>query len=296
MEEQNTGLDYLAEKFLELLTPGFENTIVLMKEHGVTITMDELHKCHKIPAKPRVVYKPPYLGGEVPTKNKKTRGSGNRCPFILTKGKNRDKECNRPANFEFNGIFYCPSHEKAEKKKADAKGISETNSRVPAPYMNGTHDPIPKVEESSPDASIEATPIPGYDGFYYDKGHNIVLRVTEENLGIAVGKMEDDNIVPLTPDEKKIVPDIGMALPKNDLNNLEGNDGYYVESHTKFIVSQLPDKTYEIAGILEDGKLRDKLTKQEMYEAISRGFRYKKENINEPSTVPADIPEVPSAG
>lgn len=221
----------------------------LSVEKKCNVSVDELKQVWKMPVAGRNgVISPIHGTGPIVThpigsKRGGKRGTGDKCPFLLTKGKRVDKPCERPANRKgLNGrIHYCATHyDKFDRGNPPDKNNTNNNSKthMSRPSVkNPLTESVPvtqNIREEGP-PQISGAPWGNIDGYYKIDNTKLIVKTNRDGSGYVVGidggKDENDICVlnSITEADKQQALSMGLGV-----------DGSNVISATTSSTSTIP--------------------------------------------------------
>lgn len=188
----------------------------------------------------------PFGGGVTPTVSS-SRSSGTtaanttapitnpppqgQCKYVFRRGKSKGLFCGKTV---VQGTEFC---------KTCSGRSSVKNSTAPPPQVN------PQVSETTqtPAETKRKLKCKIYDkekGLYIELNYNILFKRTADSQNLALGKLVDDNIVPLTDEEKEIARSLKFVFQEEKAEEPEIN----VVKENRF-VSQDVDDSDDIPGL-----------------------------------------------
>lgn len=199
--------------------------------------------------------------GEVPEPRSKRQNTGSPtikntgdkklCEYILTRGQNKGKPCDKNAKFEFEGKWYCGTSKEDENgdvlyqghiRTAHISVKKEEGSARKAASLKSTIDDIPTPEiraremllKMSDNRKTKVRRHPRFDVYY----HQLSNLAVDPNKGIVLGNIEEDGTLgPLNAEQIRVC----------DVNNWINN---FPESFGDF-----PSDTEQKPVELEDANL-----------------------------------------
>ena len=209
----------------------------LSNEKKCDVSVDELKQVWKMPVvKRNGVISPTHGTGPIAThpvlsKRGGKRGTGEKCPFKLTKGKRENKECERPANrMGLNGRkYYCGTHY-TKFDRGNPPDENNTNDN-PKTHMSrpSVKNPLTEsatVTQNIPDegpTSINGTPWGNKDGYYLVENTKLIIRTNRDGSGFLVGidGGNDENGIgildPITEEDKRQALSMKLGVDNSNI-------------------------------------------------------------------------------